>query len=87
MTTLEKIAEWEKGCSNTVILGKFPEDCPDCTRELITAIIHDTCKYEAHNPCYSNRYLGYKTSCGHTHILIYGEYCPHCGRLIQVIHE
>jgi len=87
MTTLEKIAEWEKGCSNTIVPGKSPEDCPECTRGLITALKYDTCKYEAHSPHYSNRYLGYITSCGHTHTQIYGAYCPYCGRPVQVLHE
>ncbi len=33
---LEMIAEWEKGCSNAN--STHPEDCPECTKELIEAI-------------------------------------------------
>lgn len=38
MSILDMIAEWEKGCSNTLYNGEAPEYCPECTRELITAI-------------------------------------------------
>lgn len=47
MTPLEMIAQWRKGCSNTMEFsasGKYlgqclhPENCPDCTRGLIDAI-------------------------------------------------
>lgn len=36
MTPLEMIAEWRRGCSNTI--GAEPEQCEECTRALIEAI-------------------------------------------------
>ncbi|WP_158609108.1 hypothetical protein [Pusillimonas sp. NJUB218] len=46
MTILEMIAEWRKGCGNTVTdddgnivpMSLHPEGCPECTLALITAI-------------------------------------------------
>lgn len=49
MTPLQMIAEWRKGCSNTMefsasgeYLGQClnPENCSDCTRALIDALEH-----------------------------------------------
>jgi len=36
MTPLEMIAEWRKGC--TCADSEHPEQCPECTRELINAM-------------------------------------------------
>lgn len=36
MTPLEMIAEWRRGCGNTI--GAEPEQCEECTRALIEAI-------------------------------------------------
>ena len=46
MTILEMIAEWRKGCGNTVTdddgnivpMSLHPEKCPECTLALIAAI-------------------------------------------------
>lgn len=46
MTILEMIAEWRKGCGNTVTdddgnvvnMRLHPEKCPECTLALIVAI-------------------------------------------------
>lgn len=81
MTTLEKIEEWEKGCSNTQYNGEAPEDCPECTRELITAIKYDKCRYDKCN----FGYLAFSTSCGAIHNqALQGTFCPFCGREIDL---
>lgn len=36
MTPLEMIAEWRRGCGNTI--GAEPEQCEECTKALIEAI-------------------------------------------------
>jgi PP-loop superfamily ATP-utilizing enzyme len=42
MTPLEMIAEWRKGCSNSMeadgVQWRHPERCPHCTRALIDAL-------------------------------------------------
>jgi hypothetical protein len=39
MTPLEMIAEWRRGCADAhPTMGKRPEECQLCTRELIEAI-------------------------------------------------
>lgn len=35
LTPLEIIAEWRRGCSNTIVSGEPPENCPECARDVI----------------------------------------------------